>query len=128
MRVLANAGKNIEELTAVWTGVLHTIGRHEWQPKFRSEIDQLFIDAIFVAQEMALDLDENIVATEDLDKQLHPICSTLGSARALACNIRRLAECIMNVREIVQDGRVSGEGAGNSTRGACAPQSEEYDQ
>jgi error-prone DNA polymerase len=36
----------------------------------------------------------------------------LGNARALACSVRRLAERI----------RISGEGAGNSTRGACAPQ------
>src|SRR2546423_10275599 len=83
MAVLANAGKNIEDLTAVWTGGLHTIRCHEGQPKFRSEIDQLFIDAIFVAQEMTLDLDVDIFATEDIDKKLHPICPILGSARAL---------------------------------------------
>ena len=41
----------------------------------------------------------------------------LGSARALACPVRRLAE------RNGSRGRVSGEGAGNSTRGACAPQS-----
>ena len=40
----------------------------------------------------------------------------LGSARALACPVRRLAE------RNGSRGRVSGEGAGNSTRGACAPQ------
>jgi len=39
-----------------------------------------------------------------------------GSARALACPVRRLAE------RNRKTGRVSGEGAGNSTRGACAPQ------
>jgi error-prone DNA polymerase len=44
---------------------------------------------------------------------------TLGSARALACPVRRLAE------RNRKSGRVSGEGAGNSTRGACAPQKEE---
>jgi hypothetical protein len=37
---------------------------------------------------------------------------TPGSARALACRARRLAEQLW----------VSGEGAENSTRGACAPQ------
>src|SRR3981189_2773215 len=41
----------------------------------------------------------------------------LGGARALACPVRRLAE------RNGSRGRVSGEGAGNSTRGACAPQS-----
>src|SRR5438132_12144935 len=83
MSVLADAGKNIEDLPAVGTGVLHAIRRHEWQPEFRSEIDQRFIDALFVAQEMALDLDVDIVATEEVDKKLDPICPTLGSARAL---------------------------------------------
>src|SRR5437764_1436127 len=42
--------------------------------------------------------------------------SYLGSARALACPVRRLAE-----RNLIRK-RVSGGGAENSTRGACAPQ------
>jgi len=45
-----------------------------------------------------------------------------GSACALACNIRRLAECTTNACDILHVKEVSGEGAGNSTRGACAPQ------
>jgi error-prone DNA polymerase len=45
----------------------------------------------------------------------------LGSTRALACNIRRLAECTTNACDILHVKEVSGEGAGNSTRGACAP-------
>src|SRR5712691_1586569 len=39
-----------------------------------------------------------------------------GSARALACTIRRLAEWTRSRR------KVSGGGAGNNMRGACAPQ------
>jgi error-prone DNA polymerase len=42
----------------------------------------------------------------------------VGSARALACTARRLVE-----RNVLHR-RISGEGAGNSTRGACAPQKE----
>ena len=45
-----------------------------------------------------------------------------GSACALACNIRRLAECTTNTHDILHVKEVSGEGAGNSTRRACAPQ------
>ena len=71
---------------------------------------------------MPLDFDENIFATEDVDKKLRAIGGTPGSARALACRIRRLAECTTNVEEILQAQRFSGGGAGNSTRGACAPQ------
>jgi hypothetical protein len=40
---------------------------------------------------------------------------SLGSARALACTVRRLAERNVLIRN------VSGEGAGNGTRGTCAP-------
>src|ERR1700720_3810571 len=47
---------------------------------------------------------------------------SLGSACALACAVRRLAERTTNVRAIVRHTAVSGEGAGKSTRGACAPQ------
>jgi error-prone DNA polymerase len=45
-----------------------------------------------------------------------------GSGCARACNIRRLAECTTNARDILHVKEVSGEGAGNSTRGTCAPQ------
>ena len=48
---------------------------------------------------------------------------TLGSARASRATFGALAECTTSVREIFQRERISGEGAGNSTRGACAPQS-----
>ena len=46
----------------------------------------------------------------------------LGSACVLACNIRRLAGCTTNAHDILHVKEVSGEGAGNSTRRACAPQ------
>ena len=46
---------------------------------------------------------------------------TLGSARASRATFGALAECPTKVPEISQRGKVSGEGAGNSTRGACAP-------
>src|ERR1700682_3629271 len=124
MRVLADAAKNIECLPAVWTGVLHAIRRHEWQLVMFRQIRELPVDPILTAQEVSLDLDKDIVSTEDVNKKLCAVRGilTLGRARALACNMRRLAEWITNVREIVQAERVSSEGAGNSTRGACAPQ------
>jgi len=46
---------------------------------------------------------------------------TLGSARASRATFGALAECPTKVPEISQRRKVSGEGAGNSTRGACAP-------
>jgi error-prone DNA polymerase len=46
---------------------------------------------------------------------------TLGSPRPSRATFGALAECPTKVPEISQRGKVSGEGAGNSTRGACAP-------
>src|ERR1043166_3145897 len=49
----------------------------------------------------------------------------LGSARASRATFGALAECPTNIREMLQWEKVSGEGAGNRTRGACAPQNAE---
>ncbi len=116
MGVLADAGENVERLPAVRPGVLDPIRRHEEQAKMFREITELPVDPIFAAQEMALDLDADILATEVIDKKLRAFSGIPGSARALACRIRRLAEWPCQAE------RVSGEGAGNSTRSACAPQ------
>jgi len=62
------------------------------------------------------------VMWNELPEFAEGLVALLGSARGLACNIRRLAECTTRVRKIFQSGEISGEGAGNSTRGACAPQ------
>ena len=57
------------------------------------------------------------VQWNELPQFAEGLIALLGSARALACPVRRLAE------RNGSRGRVSGEGAGNSTRGTCAPQS-----
>jgi hypothetical protein len=46
----------------------------------------------------------------------------LGSARASRAAFGALAKCTSNDYQISQRKRLSGGGAGNSTRGACAPQ------
>src|ERR1044072_7531370 len=112
MGVLANAGENIECLPAVRTGILHPVRRDDEEPKMFREIRELPVDPIFSAQEMTLNFDEDVLAPKDVDQQLRAICGTPGSARALACCIRRLAEWRVHAE------RVSGGGAGNSTRGA----------
>jgi error-prone DNA polymerase len=53
-----------------------------------------------------------VVQWNELREFTEGVVALLGSARALACTVRRPAERT----------RVSGEGARNSTRGACAPQ------
>src|SRR6266404_117166 len=108
MRVLANTGKNIERLPAVRLGVMHAIRRHEWQPEFRSEINQLFIYALVVTQKMALDFDEDIVAPEDVDEKLRASFETPGSAR--------------DSRVVVAGGGdPGGEQRGHGTAGVTAP-------
>ncbi len=86
--------------------VLHAIRRNDWQPVMFRQVTESLIDPIFAAQEVALDLDEDIVATEDVDQKLRAICGTPGSARALACRIRRLAECTTNVGEHFLSGKI----------------------
>jgi len=46
------------------------------------------------------------------EKEMNP-----GSASALACSVRRLAE-----RNLIKKDNISGGGAGNDTQGGCAPQ------
>src|SRR5437588_5971635 len=113
MGVLADAGENIEHFAAGRFRVLNAVRRDDRQSIRPGKIDQLSIDLLFAAKEMPLNLDENIFATEHIDEKSRAILRILGSAGAFACTVRRLAER----REI------SGEGAGNNTRGACAPRS-----
>jgi len=46
----------------------------------------------------------------------------LGSARALACNIRRPRRMATNVRARLKDAEVSGGAPETAREGACAPQ------
>src|SRR5436190_24190854 len=126
MGVLANAGKNIEGLAAIWPSILHSIGRDHRQPMMFRQIKESPVDSIFPAQEVPLDFDKDILATESVDQKLREFRRLPGSARALACRSRRFAECRTNVGEIFLAQRFSGVGAGTSTRGACAPRSHQH--
>src|SRR3981081_2157052 len=121
MSVLANAGENIKHFASVRLCVLHTIGRQDQQSIRVRKIDKLPVRTLFAANKMPLEFDKNIFPAEPVDQKLREILKVLGSARAPACNIRRLAECITSIREIFRSRRASGEDAGNCTRGACAP-------
>ena len=63
MRVLANTGENIEDLSPVRLGVLHTVRGQDRQSIMRGKIDKLLINAFLSANEMALNFNENIFAT-----------------------------------------------------------------
>src|SRR2546423_8446220 len=80
MRMLANAGENIQHLASVRLGILHPIGREDRQAKFRSEINQRPINPIFAPQKMPLNFDIHVFATKGIDQTLRAIFRVLGSA------------------------------------------------
>src|SRR3977135_2983160 len=65
---------------------------------------------------MPLNFNKDIFATESVDQELRAIGRVLRSARAFACSVRRPAERNGSRR------RISGEGAGNRSAAATAPQ------
>src|SRR5258708_7107383 len=81
MRVLANAGENIEHFASARRGVLHTVRSEKREAMMIRQIDQLLIDAIFTTDEMSLKFDVNIIATECVDQKLRTMFRILGSAR-----------------------------------------------
>src|SRR5207245_8139445 len=118
MGVLANASEDVEHFATVRFGVLHPVRRDQRQSIRAGKIDKLPIGLFLAANEMPLNFDKHIFATENVDQKSRAILRILGSAGALACTVRRLAER----REI------SGGGAGNKPRGGWAPQSKQRDQ
>src|ERR1700730_1354240 len=122
MSVFSNAGEDIDDLASVRFGILDAVRRQDRQSIMRGQIDKLTIHSFFSAKKMPLNLDINIFAAKSVDQKSCAIRRILGSARALACPVRRPAERNESRR------RIFGGGAGNSTRGARALQSKECDQ
>src|SRR6516162_5976580 len=81
VRVLTNAGKNIQDFASVRLRVLHAIRRHERQSIRPCKIDQFSIDVFLAADEMPLKFNKEIFATKCIDKQLRTVRRILGSAR-----------------------------------------------
>jgi hypothetical protein len=67
MRVLADTGENIENLSPVRPGVLHTVRGQDRQSIIRGKIDKLSVDALLSANEMALKFHEHVFPAEDVD-------------------------------------------------------------
>ncbi len=85
MSVLADAGENVEDLSAIRARVLDAVRGNQRQAMLFREIAKPLVHAFFAAEEVALDFDVNVVAAEGVDQKLGVVASTLGSARALAC-------------------------------------------
>ena len=71
--VLANAGENIQHLASVCLGILDTVRGEEWQVICARKVDQLAIKAFLAANEMPLELNENIFATKHADQESRAI-------------------------------------------------------
>ena len=67
MGVFADAGKDIEHLAAGGAGVLDTVCGDDRQAMHFREIAELLVNAILAPHEMALDLDVNVFAAENVD-------------------------------------------------------------
>ena len=67
MSVFANASKDVERFAAERSGVVHSVGREEWEPMLFRKLDELAIDAFFAPNEMALEFDINTIATKDVE-------------------------------------------------------------
>ena len=81
--------KTSSDFAPVRFGVLHAVCRQDRQSIMRGKIDKLPVDAFFAAQKVPLNFNENIFAAESVDQKLRAIGRVLGSARALACPVRR---------------------------------------
>src|SRR5438105_14539294 len=79
MRVLADAGENIDDLTAIGLCVLHPICRQDRQSIMSRQIDKFGVQAFFAPQKMSLDFNEDVFPTKNIDQKLRAICNILGS-------------------------------------------------
>src|SRR5437762_622639 len=79
MGVLTDAGKHVEHLAAAGCGVLHAIRRDERQMMLFRELNQLAIDALLAADEVALDFDIDVLTPKRFDCPLHALHRALGS-------------------------------------------------
>src|SRR6188472_2079990 len=126
MRVFANTGENIQNFASVRPGVLHTVCSDERQSMRARQIDQFSINAFFTANEMALKLDKNIFATEDVDQKPSAVCGTVGSARLQRAGFGILPKRTSLERRFTShiDSKKSSrmQNASASTLQACAPQ------
>src|SRR3982074_2223298 len=120
MRVLADAGENVEDLPGVRARVLDAIGRDDRQAKLLRQIAEPLIDPIFAAQEMALDFDDDVITTEDVDQRLRAIRGTLGSAGCQPAPSGSLPDGTIAIARNPQ--RCLRQAAANGRLAACAPQ------
>src|SRR5437773_12312903 len=79
MGVFPNAGKNIQHFASVWLRVLRAIGSEERQTICAREINQFAIDLLLPTNEMPLDFNEDISASNGIDHKSRAILCILAS-------------------------------------------------
>src|SRR6266487_5055071 len=121
MRVLANTGENIENLSPVRPGVLHTVRGQDRQSIMRGKIDKLLINTFLSAQKMSLNFNEHLLVPESFDQQFGTVCGIPGSAR-----VSRADDDVLAIADFhcacYHRGRLFRRDAETSTRDACATQ------
>ena len=79
MRVLADTGEDIENFTPVGFGILHSVGREQWEIVRAGDVDQVTISTFFAANEVTLDFDVNIFAPENCAVFLYCVPAVIQS-------------------------------------------------
>src|SRR6266480_4060713 len=126
MRVLANTGENIEDLSPVRPGVVHTVRSQDRQSIMRGKIDKLLINAFLSANEVALKFNKNILTSECLDQKLRAIREILGSAPCQRATSGSLPDGIGVVTHKAR--RCLRQAAASYRLTACAPRPKKRDQ
>ena len=121
MGVFADAGKNIEHLTAVRSRRTARHWSREAGDDNLGQVDQLPVDLFFAANEVPLNFDVDIVAPKRIDQKLCARSAELWGAHAARVRIRRLAANFF-VHGSVLSTEFVRRAAERSTRAACAPQ------
>src|SRR5206468_11083367 len=81
MGVFPNAGKNIQHFASVWLRVLRAVGSEERQTICAREINQFAIDLLLPTNEMPLDFNEDIFASESINEHFAPFVGRFCETR-----------------------------------------------
>ncbi len=86
--VMADGGEGIAEFTGFGDGVVHAVGGQQREIKRAGEIDGDAVTGFFLALEVALQFDVDIVMAEDADELIELASSFLGASLLEGCGER----------------------------------------
>ena len=113
--VLANTGENVENVASSGLRILDAVRRQDRQSIMRGKIDKLPVDPLFTAQEVPLNFNVNIFASERVDKKLGVVGGIPGNAR-----VSRAGDGVLAIANFLK--RLFRRDAKTNMRDACATQ------